>query len=166
LTIVVITNRFGRVGRIQDEIRQNKPFSSLEEETGVSLARTADQLHRRFSELFKKQGLTGTQYNVLRILRGAGNSGLPCKEIGERMVTRDPDITRLLDRMERGGLCLRSRGPNDRRVILTRITEKGLALLRELDKPVLALNKKLLGHLGEDQLRSLLRLLDSVRSTR
>jgi MarR family transcriptional regulator, organic hydroperoxide resistance regulator len=149
---------------IRGEIKQAKPFASLEEEAAVSLARTADRFDRAFSELFKKQGLTGTQYNVLRILRGAGSAGLACSEIGERMVTRDPDITRLLDRMERAGLCIRSRDSSDRRVILTRITEKGLGLLRDLDKPVQALNKKLLGHMEREQLKSLLSLLDTVRS--
>ncbi len=149
---------------IQDEIKQTKPFSSLEEEAGIALARTADQIERGFAELLKQQELTGTQYNVLRILRGAGSAGLACSEIGERMVTRDPDITRLLDRIERGGLCVRGRDQKDRRVILTRITKKGMDLLRVLDRPVQELNKKLLGHMGEDQLRSLLRLLDTVRS--
>lgn len=149
---------------IRDEIKQTKAFSSLEEEAGLALARTADQIDRAFAELLKTHGLTGTQYNVLRILRGAGSAGLACSEIGERMVTRDPDITRLLDRMERGGICLRGRHQKDRRVILTRITEKGLGLLRELDRPVRELHKKLLGHVGEERLRSLLRLLDTVRS--
>lgn len=149
---------------IGQEIKQTKPFASLEEEAAVSLARTADRFDRAFAELFRKQGLTGTQYNVLRILRGTGNAGLACSEIGERMVTRDPDITRLLDRMERAGLCIRGRDSSDRRVILTRITEKGLGLLRDLDKPVQALNKRLLGHMEQEQLKSLLRLLDTVRA--
>jgi DNA-binding MarR family transcriptional regulator len=148
---------------IGDEIKQTKPFSSLEEEAAIALARTADQIDRAFAELLKQHRLTSTQYNVLRILRGAGSGGLACSEIGERMVTRDPDITRLLDRMERNELCVRSRDPKDRRVILTRITDKGLGLLRQLDKPVRDLHKKVLGHMGEEQLRSLVRLLDRVR---
>jgi DNA-binding MarR family transcriptional regulator len=149
---------------LADEIRQTKPFNSLEEEAAIALARTADQIDRAFAELLKQKGLTSTQYNVLRILRGAGSGGLACSAIGERMVTRDPDITRLLDRMERNGLCVRGRDGKDRRVILTRITDKGLGLLRELDKPVQTLNKKVLGHMGEDQLRSLIHLLAAVRS--
>jgi DNA-binding MarR family transcriptional regulator len=148
---------------IQAEIKQTKPFSSLEEETAIALARTADVLSRRSAELFKAHGLTGTQYNVLRILRGAGDAGLACNEIGERMITRDPDITRLLDRMERRGLCQRTRNQQDRRVIMTRITPQGLDLLKEMDSPVQELNLKLLGHMGEKRLRSLLRLLEAVR---
>lgn len=148
---------------IQAEIKQTKPFSSLEEEAAIALARTADGLSRRSAELFKAHGLTGTQYNVLRILRGAGDAGLACNEIGERMITRDPDITRLLDRMERRGLCQRTRNQRDRRVIMTRITAQGLELLKEMDSPVQELNLKLLGHMGEKRLRSLLRLLEAVR---
>lgn len=150
--------------RIQDEIKQRKPFSSLEEETSLALARTADVIHRPLDELLKGHGITGTQYNVLRILRGAGPAGLPCSDIGERMVTRDPDITRLLDRLERLGLCARVRDEKDRRVILGRITPKGLDLLKELDRPVEELNKKILGHMGESRLRSLCRLLEAARS--
>jgi MarR family transcriptional regulator, organic hydroperoxide resistance regulator len=148
---------------IQDEIKQRKPFSSLEEETALALSRTADLIHRPFDELFKAHGITGTQYNVLRILRGAGPAGIPCSEIGGRMVTRDPDITRLLDRMERLGLCARTRDRKDRRVILSRITAKGLDLLKQLDRPAEELNKKILGHMGESRLRSLCRLLQAAR---
>lgn len=149
---------------IQAEIKQSKPFASLEEEAAIALARTADQLDRRLAELFKGYRLTGTQYNVLRILRGAGNEGHACNAIGERMVTRDPDITRLLDRMERAGLCARSRHPRDRRVIVTRITPQGLDVLKRLDAPVRELNRKLLGHMGGSQLKTLLRLLQDVRN--
>ncbi len=148
---------------IQEEIKQSKPFQSLEEETLIALARTADQLGRQIDALLKQHSLTGTQYNVLRILRGAGKAGLACNEIGERMVTRDPDITRLLDRMERAGLCTRARDQKDRRVILARITAKGTDVVNELDAPVNRLNLKMLGHLGEKRLRSLLRLLEAVR---
>lgn len=149
---------------IQDEIKQRKPFSSLEEETALALARTADQVHRPFDDLFKAHGITGTQYNVLRILRGAGPQGIPCSEIAGRMVTRDPDITRLLDRMEKLGLCTRNRDNKDRRVILSRITPQGMELLKQLDRPVGELNKKILGHMGENKLRSLCRLLEAARN--
>jgi DNA-binding MarR family transcriptional regulator len=149
---------------IQSEIRQTRPFNSLEEEAAIALARTADQLARRFEELFKSHGLTGTQYNVLRILRGAGKAGLACSEIGTRMISRDPDITRLLDRTERAGWCTRSRNPDDRRVIVTRITAKGLELLKRLDRPVEQLNVKMLGCVGSSRLRSLLHLLEQVRA--
>jgi|SRR5437868_3425089 DNA-binding MarR family transcriptional regulator len=148
---------------IQDEIKQRKPFSSLEEETALALARTSDLIQRRAAELFKSYGITGTQYNVLRILRGAGSEGIPCSEIGERMVTRDPDITRLLDRMEKLQLCARARDSKDRRVILSHITPKGMDLLRQLDRPVAELNRKVLGHMGASRLRSLCRLLEAAR---
>jgi DNA-binding MarR family transcriptional regulator len=153
------------VSGIQAEIKQTTPFDSLEEETAIALARTADQLARPFDELFKAHGLTSTQYNVLRILRGAGNAGLACSEIGARMISRDPDITRLLDRTERAGWCIRGRDPKDRRVIVTRITPKGLGILRELDRPVRELTRTMLGHMGKARLRSLLRLLEKLRGS-
>lgn len=149
---------------IQAEIKQGKPFSTLEEETAVALARTTDLLARQFDALLKQHGLTGTQYNVLRILRGAGKAGLPCSEIGERMISRDPDITRLLDRMERAGLCTRARDQKDRRVILVRISDKGSKTVNQLDKPITELNGAMLGHMGKGRLRSLLDLLDAVRN--
>lgn len=148
---------------IRAEIKQGKPFHSLEEETAVALARTTDLLSRRMEMLLKEHGLTGTQYNVLRILRGAGKSGLACSEIAERMVTRDPDVTRLLDRMERAGLCTRERTPEDRRVIVVHITSKGLKTVGDLDEPVNSLNHSLLGHLGDKKLRLLLGLLEQAR---
>src|SRR5713226_6186305 len=114
---------------IQAEIKQSKPFTSLEEEAFVALMRTADQLAWRGAEMLKQHGLSPTQYNALRILRGAGAKGLACSEIGERMINRDPDITRLVDRLERRGLVQRSRDKRDRRVITTRITGAGLELL-------------------------------------
>lgn len=149
---------------IQAEIKQTKPFGTLEEETAVALARTTDQIGRRFDVLLKQHGLTGTQYNVLRILRGAGKAGLPCSAVGERMISRDPDITRLLDRMERAGLCTRARDQQDRRVIVVRISDKGLKTVNQLDKPVTDLNRAMLGHMGKGRLRSLLRLLEAVRN--
>jgi DNA-binding MarR family transcriptional regulator len=149
---------------VQAEIKQTKPFTSLEEETAVALARTTDQLARGFDGLLKQHGLTGTQYNVLRILRGAGKAGLPCSEIGERMISRDPDITRLLDRMERAGLCTRARDHKDRRVIVVHISDKGLKTVNQLDEPITDLNRAMLGHMGKGRLRSLLDLLDAVRN--
>ncbi len=119
---------------IQSEIQQTKPFSTLEEEALVSLQRTADRLHWRMSEMLKEHGLSPTQYNALRILRGAKDEGRACSEIAERMINRDPDITRLVDRLERRGLVARSREGRDRRVITTRITPAGLKLL-ELPGP-------------------------------
>lgn len=148
---------------IQAEIQQSKPFSNLEEEALVSLQRTADQLEGRLSDMLKPHGLSPTQYNALRILRGAGDGGRACSEIAERMVNRDPDITRLVDRLERRGLVARSREKRDRRVIITRITLAGLDLLRGLDRPIEEFNRKLLGNLGEPQLRTLIKLLEAAR---
>jgi DNA-binding MarR family transcriptional regulator len=148
---------------IQAEIRQSKPFSSLEEETFVALMRTADQLAGHGADMLKAHGLSPTQYNALRILRGAGDIGLACREIGQRMINRDPDITRLIDRMERRGLVRRSREGKDRRVITTRITPAGLELLAKLDRPVHEFHLQLLGGMGEKRLRSLVRLLEAAR---
>jgi DNA-binding MarR family transcriptional regulator len=155
----------GKVAKnIQTEIQQTKPFSILEEEALVSLQRTADRLHWRMSEMLKAHNLSPTQYNALRILRGARDEGRSCSEIAERMINRDPDITRLVDRLERRGLVARSREADDRRVITTRITAAGLKLLDSLDRPVEDLNRKLLGPLGEQRLRTLIQLLDAVRA--
>jgi DNA-binding MarR family transcriptional regulator len=151
------------VSKLQSEIRQSQPFGSLEEEALQALARTNDQIQRHFDEFFKRYDLTGTQYNALRILRGAGETGLPCSEIGQRMITRDPDITRLLARLEQRGLCTRVRDEKDRRVILGRIAPSGLKLLREIDQPVQDLGRRLVSQMGETRLRSLIRLLDQIR---
>jgi DNA-binding MarR family transcriptional regulator len=148
---------------IQAEIQQTKPFTSVEDEALVSLQRTADRLQWRLSEMLKAHGLSPTQYNALRILRGAGDQGRACSEIAERMINRDPDITRLVDRLERRGLAVRSREGQDRRVITTRITPAGLALLQALDGPVEEFNRKMLGALGEQRLQTLIRLLEVIR---
>lgn len=150
-------------GKLQKEIRQSKPFASLEEESYLSLLRTADALERREAELLKAWQLTPTQYNALRILRGAGEGGATCGEIGQRMLTKDPDVTRLIDRLETRGLIARARSKTDRRVVLTRITPAGLDLLAELDEPSRARPKALLGHLSRTELRELIRLLDLAR---
>jgi DNA-binding MarR family transcriptional regulator len=149
--------------KIAAEIKQRKPFASLEEETNIALLRTADVLASRAFALFKSHGISPTQYNVLRILRGAGAEGRRCSEIGERMITRDPDITRLLDRMEKSRLIARTRGEADRRVVVTRITPHGLELLAKLDHPVAEMHYRALGHMGERKLRSLLALLNQAR---
>jgi DNA-binding MarR family transcriptional regulator len=151
-------------GRLQDEIKQTRPFASAEGEVLLSLARTADVLSRRVSEVLKASALTPTQYNVLRILRGAGSAGLSCSEVTSRMITRDPDTTRMLDRLEARHLVSRSREATDRRVVTTRITEHGLALLAQLDAPVEAQNRRVLGHLGAEKLRALADLLDEARA--
>ena len=148
---------------IQAEIKQAKPFESLEEELGVALIRTADQLQRRFSKIMKEYEVSPTQYNALRILRGGGEKGLPCREIGERMISHDPDITRLLDRLVKRGLVERHREESDRRVIRTRITTAGLELLKKMDRPMHELPREMFGDIGEAKLQSLLRMLTLIR---
>jgi len=150
--------------RLLDEIQQRKPFASLEEEALLNLWRTYEVLARAGEELFKTHGITGTQYNVLRILRGAGPGGATCGQIAERMVKADPDITRLLDRMEQRGLITRGRDTNDRRVVLTRISPAGAKLLAALDKPAADLVRKQLGGLGRRKLQELITMLEQVRA--
>lgn len=162
--IIRYNDYIGDVGKsIQSEIQQTKPFSTLEEEALVSLYLTADRLQRRFSETLKAHGLSPTQYNALRILRGAGEEGRACSEIAERMINHDPDITRLVDRLERRGLVARSREGKDRRVIITRITPAGVDLLEGLEHPMQELVQNILGPLGEPRLRTLIQLLEAAR---
>jgi DNA-binding MarR family transcriptional regulator len=149
--------------KLRAELLLRQPLTNLEQEVFLSLLRTADELDQGLAELLKPFALTPTQYNVLRILRGAGGRGLACHEIGERMLTHDPDVTRLLDRLERRGLLERHREPQDRRVILTAITAEGLRLLEQLDAPVADLHRRQLAHLDEEPLRALLALLERVR---
>ena len=137
--------------KLQDEIKQSKPFESLQAEVFLNLVRTTDALSRGVEDILKLAGLSHAQYNVLRILRGAGEQGLCCREVAERMVTRDPDITRLLDRMERRSLVSRSRDSRDRRVITVRITAAGQKLLKDLDGPLSEYNRKLLSHMDEER---------------
>lgn len=136
------------------------PKANLQGQVFVSLIRTADAFTRGAEALLKPAGLSGAQYNILRVLRGAGEDGLACREIGGRLISRDPDITRLLDRMESRGLIARARELKDRRVVKTRITAEGLRILRELDEPVQDLHRKQLCRLPEKQLRQLLLLLE------
>ena len=150
--------------RLQKELKQTKPFVSLEEEVILNIARTAEYLGSRIAEVMKAADLTPTQYNALRILRGAGAEGRTCGDIGDRMVTRDSDITRLLDRLEKRGLIRRERPESNRRIVLTRITEAGLKLLAELDAPVDEAERKLVGHLGRQRLKTLNELLEACRS--
>lgn len=148
---------------LQDEIKQTKPFESLEDEAFVSVLRTAGAFQWREAEFLKPFEVTLPQYNVLRILRGAEPEGLICREIGERMITRDPDVTKLLDRLEARGLVRRERQEKDRRVIVARVTAEGIKLVGEIDRPVLKLTEELLGHLGERKLKTLIRLLEEAR---
>jgi DNA-binding MarR family transcriptional regulator len=149
--------------RLRAEIKQGKPFAGPEEELFVSVLRLADQLTRGVADVVKPFGLTPTQYNILRILRGAGKAGLACGEIGERMITRDPDITRLLDRLSDRGLVERGRDSGDRRVVLSRITREGVRLLAPLDALMEALHRQQLAHVGKTRLGALLDGLEVAR---
>lgn len=153
------------VSRIQAEIKQSKPFAAEEEEASVALQRTADLIQQQLAALLKPHALSPTQYNVLRILRGAGADGLPCGEVGNRMVTHDPDMTRLLDRMEARGLVTRARGQRDRRVITVRITAEGLSLAAQLDRTVLDLSIRQFAGLSKKELKTLSDLLDRIRES-
>jgi DNA-binding MarR family transcriptional regulator len=139
-----------------------KPGSSPEEIAHLEMMRTMEAVSHRFAQVLKAEDLSSTQYNVLRIMRGAPE-GLPCGEISNRMVTRDPDITRLLDRLEKRSLVSRSRESKDRRTVWARITPGGLKLLARLDKPVLTTHFELLGHLGPRRLKLLTDLLRVAR---
>ena len=141
----------------------DRPKSSPEETAFLDLLRTCDLLSRSPAQVLKSEDLSATQYNVLRILRGSPD-GLPCGEIGCRMITRDPDITRLLDRLEKRGLILRWRENRDRRVVKARISPEGLKLLARLDEPVQVAHRKQLGHLGKERLRALSDLLAAART--
>jgi DNA-binding MarR family transcriptional regulator len=136
---------------------------SREEAVFLDLLRTCDLLSRRPAQLLKIEDLSATQYNVLRILRGSPE-GLPCGEIASRMITRDPDVTRLLDRMEKRGLITRSRDNKDRRTVVGRITPDGIKLLARLDEPIQEIHRKQLGHFGGNQLWSLTELLAAARA--
>ncbi len=153
------------VGKLQKELKQNKPFRSLEEEVILNVARTAEYLATSGAALLKSVDLTATQYNVLRILRGAGSEGLSCSEISERMITKESDITRLLDRVEARGLISRERPASNRRIVVGRITDEGLRVLKELDEPVDELNRKLVGHLGREKQTILNELLEELRKS-
>ena len=148
---------------LKREIAQERPFSSVEEEALLNLLRTADCLHRAFQRKSRDWGVTSTQYNVLRILRGAHPQGLTCSAIGSRMITADPDITRLLARLKTLKLIRQQRDRQDRRVVWTQISESGLELLLQMDPVIQRVPKDLLGHLGEAELAELMRLLELAR---
>ena len=140
-----------------------RPPASLEERIFLALLKAADALGQEAEQLTRSANLTGTQYNVLRILRGAGPEGLACRAIGERMITHDPDITRLLDRLEKQRLITRERQKDDRRVVKTRITPRGLELLKPLDQPVRDLHKRQFRHMAGSRLKTLYDLLEEIR---
>lgn len=154
-------------GPTQRAIQQKKPFRSDGQEAFVALLLTAEALRWPVQDLLASRSeLTMQQYNVLRILRGAGRDGLPTLEIGARMIERTPGVTRLVDRLEAKGLVARERSADDRRQVRCTITGEGLALLRELDRPVDALDERLFAALAPAELRQLIELLDRVRDAR
>jgi DNA-binding MarR family transcriptional regulator len=148
---------------LRDDLRQKKPFTSLHQEAHLNVVRTSSTLVDAVEDLLKPYGISSTQYNVLRILRGAEPDGLCRNELRDRMITRMPDMTRLLDRMEEAGLVIRTRDGVDRRLVSTRITKSGRRLVDELDEPISELHKKMLGHLSATQLRTLIELLTLSR---
>ena len=153
-----------RAPTILEDIKQSMPFRSRSQEAYVALLRTADEAKRFATLPLESAGVTLQQYNVLRILRGAGTTGLPCRDIGDRMVTRVPDVTRLLDRLTTDGLVSRERASDDRRVVLTQITSQGRQLVDSLDEPVERLAKESLGHMSQHELHTLSRLLEKARN--
>lgn len=151
--------------RILEEIKQTVPFASLQQEAALNILRTADALKRRLELLLKRRGITSAQYNVLRILRGAGERGLHCSGIAERMITAEPDITRLLVRMERLGLLVRQRNGSDRRMVTAIASERGLRLLDELVTPLRELQDRQFALLSEKEIEALIGGLEKVRES-
>lgn len=148
--------------RLQAEIKQTKPFKTLEQEAALGLLRTAAVVDHANDEALRPFGLTGTQFNVLRILKGAGDAGLCGREIGERMINRVPDVPRLLDRLEKAKLIDRTRDPNDRRHVTATITEKGKQLIDTVGKADLTVERRF-QRLKEEQLKTLIEALDIIR---
>jgi DNA-binding MarR family transcriptional regulator len=147
------------ITELLDRLKQTKPFANEAEEVALAIQVIAEDHRAVVDGVFKASDLTATQYNVLRILRGAGKQGLCCRDIAERMITRDPDITRMLDRLEARELISRERQATDRRVIMAYITKAGLALLKDLDGPIAEAQTELLNGLSQKDLDALSRLL-------
>lgn len=148
---------------IQEEIAQNRPFHSSRAEVAVSILRTAALIERHFAQVVGRTGITTQQYNVLRILRGAGDEGLPTLVIRDRMIHEAPGITRLLDKLEQAGFARRERTSSDRRQVFCHITEKGLRLLDDLEAEMRRADDVAVGLLDEEEQIQLLHLLDKVR---
>lgn len=148
--------------QLQHELKKKHPFESSEQEAILNVLRTNDQFQNRFGRLFREHGLTSSQYNVLRILRGEGKP-MPCLEIAERMIQVVPAITGLIDRLEKQGHVTRKRCLEDRRVVYIEITADALLLLKKIDEPLLGLHRRLIGHLKRSELKELSRLLEKAR---
>jgi len=150
--------------KLQQEIKKKRPFDSLEQEAALSIVRTSDQLQHCFAGLLREHGLTTSQYNILRILRGEGKP-LPILEIASRTIAVVPGITGLIDRLEQAGFVQRVRCEKDRRVIYVALTDQGTKTLAVLDEPLIALHRKLLGHLTQAELKEMIRALEKVRDS-
>lgn len=155
---------YAMISQLQTEIKQSAPFASSEEEVLLNLMRTASRLEHTLAEGLKPFGVTPTQYNALRILRGAGSSGLCRNEVRDRMIKPVPDATRLLDRLEQAGLVQRDRDGADRRFVTARITKKGSRLLTRIDGPLEELLERELGHMSKTKQRTLVKLLAEART--
>lgn len=151
-----------RSTQLQHELKKKLPFDLPEQEATLNIIRTSDQFQNRFGRLFRQFGLTSSQYNVLRILRGEGKP-MPCLEIADRMIQVVPAMTGLIDRLEVQELVKRDRCLQDRRVIFIELTNKGLEILKQIDEPVMDLHRKLVGHLTRTELKELSRLLEKCR---
>jgi DNA-binding MarR family transcriptional regulator len=150
--------------KLQHELKKKRPFDALEQEAALNIVRTSDQLQHRFAGLFREHDLTPAQYNILRILRGAGKP-LPILEIASRTIAVVPGITGLIDRLEQAGFVQRVRCEKDRRVIYVGLTAPGSKTLAALDEPLIALHRKLLGGLTQAELQELIRVLEKVRES-
>jgi DNA-binding MarR family transcriptional regulator len=150
-------------GKLARELKQSKPFQSREEEAFLNLGRTWEFLQKQVADLIKEHQLTSTQYNMLRILRGAGAEGVTCSQATERMLTPDPDITRLLDRMEAQGLIRRDRTKEDRRVVIARITDAGLEVTNRIDAPLHQLFQRCFDGVSRQRLKDLIETLEVLR---
>ena len=148
--------------RLKDELKKKHSFDSPEQEALLNILRTSDQFQNRFGRLFREYGLTSSQYNVLRILRGEGKP-LPCLEIADRMIQVVPAMTGLIDRLEAQDLVQRERCTEDRRVIYVNLTDKASKVLARLDEPVVELHREVIGHLSRAELKELSRLLEKAR---
>lgn len=151
------------VDNLQAELKQSKPFPNVASEALLSVLRTASVLEHQLSEALKQYGITHTQYNVLRILRGAGDSGLCGREVGERMVSKVPDVSRLLDRMEEADLISRERDPDDRRHVTARIARKGLTMLEQATPRLEAIGRARVGRVPTGRLQQLIEVLSTLR---
>lgn len=150
--------------RLEQELRLSRPIASLEAEALLNIRRTSYVLSQDCNELLKQEDLSQAQFNALRILRGAGECGCACRSVGERMLARVPDVTRLLDRLEKRGLVERARDCADRRIVTVRISDAGRELLARLDEPMSTTVCNQLNHLSQDQLRQLIDLLEAARA--